>query len=194
MMQDMVKASKFLSLVLRHRPERIGLVLDRHGWARIDELVARAKGHGVALTCEMIISIVATSDKQRFALDDSGTRIRANQGHSIDIELGLEPMEPPANLFHGTGAAAVAAIRGGGLRRGKRQYVHLSPDEATAATVGRRHGRPVVLQVRAGEMWARGMPFFRSANGVWLTFAVPPDFIEFPIDDAWEEMSCVPPS
>jgi putative RNA 2'-phosphotransferase len=180
MTHDAIKVSKFLSLVLRHEPERIGLVLDPQGWADIGELIALARAHGMALTRETIAHVVATSDKQRFALDEAGQRIRANQGHSVDIDLGLEPSEPPAILFHGTAEATVAAIRAEGLKAGARQHVHLSPDAATAAKVGQRHGKPIVLRVLAGQMWSKGSAFFRAANGVWLTNAVPPEFIEFP--------------
>ena len=179
MTQDTVRVSKFLSLVLRHQPEHIGLVLDQQGWADIDELIARGGAHGMALTRETILEVVATSDKQRFALDAAGRRIRANQGHSVEIDLGLEPAEPPPILFHGTAATSIDAIRAEGLKPGSRQHVHLSPDAATASKVGQRHGRPVVLAVRAGEMWSRGKAFFRAANGVWLTASVPPEFIEF---------------
>ena len=184
MTRDNIRTSKFLSLVLRHQPESIGLALDANGWADIDVLVARAGEHGVALTRELIAEIAATSDKQRFALDTTHNRIRANQGHSVDIDLALEPTEPPAILFHGTAATTVPAIRIEGLKPGDRQHVHLSPDEATAIKVGQRHGKPVVLRVFAGKMWAKGSPFFRSANGVWLTPAVPPEFIEFATEQA----------
>jgi putative RNA 2'-phosphotransferase len=180
MARDLIRTSKFLSLVLRHRPERIGLALDENGWADVGELIEKAGAHGVTLTREWIAEIVATSDKQRFALDTEGRRIRANQGHSVDIDLGLDPTEPPAVLFHGTAARTVPAIRSEGLRPGNRQHVHLSRDDATAIKVGQRHGRPVVLRIRSGEMWARGMPFFCSDNGVWLTKAVPAEYIEFP--------------
>ena len=118
MTQDLVKASKFLSLVLRHKPEDIGLVLDAQGWADIDELIEQAGAHGMALTRELIAQVVATSDKQRFAIDATGQRIRANQGHSVDIDLGLEPSEPPPILFHGTAETSVAAIRAEGLKPG----------------------------------------------------------------------------
>jgi putative RNA 2'-phosphotransferase len=179
MTQDVVKVSKFMSLVLRHKPEEIGLVLDGQGWAGIDELIEKAGRHGVALTREVIVRVVETSDKQRFALDQSGQRIRANQGHSVDIDLGLAPSEPPPILFHGTGETSVAAIRAQGLKPGQRQHVHLSPDEDTAIRVGRRHGRPVVLRIAAGRMRESGHAFFLSTNGVWLTEAVPVQFIEF---------------
>ena len=131
----------------------------------------------------LIETVVATSDKQRFALDPSGRRIRANQGHSIAIDLGLEPREPPPTLFHGTAETFLPAIRAQGLKPGRRQHVHLSPDAATATTVGQRHGRPVVLRVAAGRMRSAGFEFYLSANGVWLTAAVPAEFIEFPQDD-----------
>ena len=180
MTRDLVKASKFMSLVLRHEPKRIGLVLDEQGWADIGELIERAGAHGMALTREVIAEVVATSDKQRFAIDETGQRIRANQGHSVEIDLGLEPSEPPTLLFHGTGEKSVAAIRTEGLKPGHRQHVHLSRDEETAIKVGSRHGRPVVLRIAAGRMRERGHAFFLSTNGVWLTDCVPSQFIQFP--------------
>ena len=184
MTRDLVKVSKFLSLVLRHQPERIGLDLDANGWADIAHLVERAAAHGMPLTIELILEVVATSDKQRFALDADQGRIRANQGHSVDVDLGVEPVEPPPILFHGTAARSIAAIRTAGLKPGQRRHVHLSPDAATATKVGSRHGKPVVLRVLSGRLWALGSQFFRSANGVWLTDAVPAEFIEFPQDQA----------
>ena len=179
MSQDLVRTSKFLSLVLRHKPEEIGLVLDGQGWANIDELIEKAGRHGMALTREVIARVVETSDKQRFAIDKSCQRIRANQGHSVDVDIGLACSEPPPILFHGTGANSVAAIRTEGLKAGQRQHVHLSPDEDTAIRVGRRHGRPVVLRIAAGRMRESGHVFFLSTNGVWLTEAVPVQFIDF---------------
>jgi putative RNA 2'-phosphotransferase len=179
MTHDTVKVSKFLSLVLRHKPEEIGLVLDGQGWADIGELIEKAGRHGMVLTREVVARIVETSDKQRFAIDATGKRIRANQGHSVDIDLGLVPSEPPPVLFHGTGEKSVTAIRAEGLKAGQRQHVHLSPDEETAIRVGRRHGRPVVLRIAAGRMRESGHVFFLSTNGVWLTEAVPVQFIEF---------------
>jgi putative RNA 2'-phosphotransferase len=119
------------------------------------------------------------SDKQRFACDGAG-RIRANHGHTVAVDLGIEPSEPPPILFHGTAATAVAAIKAEGLIPGRRQYVHLSADAVTATSVGRRHGLPVVLRVAAGRMWSAGFKFLRSASGVWLTSAVPAEFIQFP--------------
>lgn len=179
MTQGLVKTSKFMSLVLRHKPETIGLGLDANGWAEIGALVEKAGAHGVALTREQIAEVVATSDKQRFAIDATGTRIRANQGHSVEIDLGLQPRAPPDTLFHGTGEKSVAAIRSEGLMAGQRQHVHLSRDEETAGKVGSRHGRPVVLRIAAGRMREQGHVFFLSTNGVWLTDCVPAEFIEF---------------
>jgi putative RNA 2'-phosphotransferase len=179
MTQDLVSVSKFMSLVLRHKPEKIGLVLDGQGWARIDELIEKAGRHGMALTREVIAHVAETSDKQRFAIDAIGQRIRANQGHSVDVDLGLAPSEPPPILFHGTGETSVAAIRAEGVKAGQRRHVHLSPNEETAIRVGRRHGRPVVLRIAAGRMRESGHVFFLSTNGVWLTDSVPVQFIEF---------------
>jgi putative RNA 2'-phosphotransferase len=171
--------SRFLSHVLRHDPESIGLALDAHGWARIDELIERAAAHGVPLTRDLIVRVAGMRDKQRFACDGAG-RIRANHGHTVRIDLGIEPSEPPQVLFHGTAATSVASIRAEGLVPGVRQYVHLSADAATATSVGRRRGPPVLLRVAAGRMWSAGFKFVRSASAVWLTSAVPAEFIQFP--------------
>jgi putative RNA 2'-phosphotransferase len=177
-MTDPVSASRFLSLVLRHRPDLIGLPLDDAGWAEIDALVRLSQGHR-PLTRALIETVVATSDKQRFAISADGLRIRANQGHSIAVDLALEMVAPPAHLYHGTAARFVEAIRREGLSRRSRHHVHLSADVETATRVGARHGKPVVLIVRAAEMAAAGHVFHRSANGVWLTDAVPAAFIDF---------------
>jgi putative RNA 2'-phosphotransferase len=182
MRKVIVKTSRFLSLVLRHRPESIGLALDEAGWASIAELIERAGSAGRPLTEELIHSVVETNDKQRFALSEDGLRIRARQGHSIPVDLGLEPVEPPAVLFHGTATRFVGSIMKQGLRPRSRQHVHLSPDHETAVRVGKRHGQPIVLRVRAGEMSSAGREFFLSENGVWLTDAVPAEFIELPVD------------
>jgi putative RNA 2'-phosphotransferase len=175
-----VTQSKFLSLVLRHDPASIGLTLDAAGWAEIAELLERAAAASQPLSRADLVELVATSDKQRFAISEDGRRIRANQGHSIAVDLGLEPRQPPELLYHGTAARFLASIRAQGLVRGDRQQVHLSADPVTAAQVGQRHGQPVVLGVRAAAMAGAGMRFQRSANGVWLTLAVPPEFLEFP--------------
>lgn len=177
---QLISTSKFLSLVLRHKPEDIGLGLDENGWADLDELIQLANAKGKKLSRGLIEEVVASSDKQRFALDPSGKRIRANQGHSIKIELELAPQQPPEILFHGTATRFLEAIRDAGLLKMQRHHVHLSADEATATTVGQRHGRVVILVVRAGDMWRNGHMFYRSENGVWLTDAVLPAFIDFP--------------
>jgi putative RNA 2'-phosphotransferase len=175
-----VKVSKFLSLVLRHQPDKIGLTLDAQGWANVDELLSKANQHGMRLTRDLMQQVVAQNDKQRFAFNADGTRIRANQGHSIKIDLGLEPLAPPEQLYHGTATRFVASIRQKGLLRGRRDYVHLSPDEMTARKVGARHGEPLVLVVNAGQMHAAGFTFYRAANGVWLTDHVPVEYLKFP--------------
>ncbi len=175
-----VQASRFMSLALRHRPGMIGLELDANGWARVDDLIARSQRSRMPLSLELIREVVATNDKQRFAFSEDGQRIRASQGHSIHVDLGLEPREPPELLYHGTARASVASIRRQGLLKGKRQHVHISLDEATATKVGSRHGQPVVLVVRAGEMWRAGTPFYLSENGVWLTEHVPAQYLAFP--------------
>jgi putative RNA 2'-phosphotransferase len=171
--------SKFLSLVLRHNPESIGLTLDPQGWASVDMLISLAGASGTELTTDIIREVVATSDKQRFALSSDGLRIRANQGHSVPVELNLPAIAPPEILFHGTTPKFVPSIEREGLLPGLRNHVHLSSDNETAVRVGSRHGKPIVLQVRAQVMFSAGFVFFRSENGVWLTTNVPPEFIRF---------------
>ena len=177
-MGNLVSTSKFLSLVLRHQPEIIGLSLDDSGWADIDTLIRLSQPHK-PLTRALIEQVVEKNSKQRFAISDDGRRIRANQGHSIEVELGLQPLAPPTLLYHGTATRFVDAIRREGLVKRSRQHVHLSADAETATAVGARHGKPAVLIVRAGDMAAAGHAFFRSENGVWLTDAVPVRFIDF---------------
>jgi putative RNA 2'-phosphotransferase len=177
---SLVRLSKFLSKVLRHAPESVGLRLDDAGWVDVDDLLAAAARACVSLDRPTLERVVAENDKKRFALSDDGVRIRASQGHSVAVELGLTPVEPPPLLFHGTADRNVDSIRAQGLVPGSRTHVHLSADEATAVNVGRRHGRPVVLRVQAGEMHRAGLAFFRSDNGVWLTAAVPSEHIQFP--------------
>jgi putative RNA 2'-phosphotransferase len=177
-MTDLVPASKFLSLILRHRPDRIGLSLDAAGWADIAELIRLSQAHR-PLTRPLIEAVVAGSDKQRFAISEDGLRIRANQGHSVEVDLALAVVSPPARLYHGTATRFVEAIRREGLLRRDRHHVHLSADVDTARRVGARHGTPVVLTILATEMAAAGHAFRCSANGVWLADAVPVDFIDF---------------
>jgi putative RNA 2'-phosphotransferase len=179
MSSPLVRTSKFLSLVLRHDPAKVGLTLDPAGWAEVDELLAAMARAGQPLDRETVARIVAESDKQRFALTPDGRRIRASQGHSVAVDLGLEPTVPPEVLYHGTASRFVDSIRGAGLHAASRTHVHLSADEETARRVGQRHGKPVVLHIAAGRMHGDGRPFFRSENGVWLTDAVPADYITF---------------
>ena len=171
------RLSKFLSLVLRHQPELIGLELDAHGWTDIDELIAKAAAQRMVYTRETIRSLVRESDKQRFALSEDGSRIRANQGHSVEVDLGYVSSEPPLTLFHGTAEKNLDSILEKGLLKGERHHVHLSAERDTAVQVGQRYGKPVVLVVESRIMHAQGIPFFQSANGVWLTEHVPARFL-----------------
>ena len=173
--------SKFLSLILRHRPEVAGLELDPQGWVEVDVLLEKVRAAGHKMDRALLDTVVATNNKKRFAFSEDVLRIRASQGHSVSIELGYEPVRPPEWLFHGTATRHLAAIRTAGLIKGKRHHVHLSRDEATALQVGGRHGKAIVLRVRAGEMHAAGHAFFCSENGVWLTDAAPPEYLEFPL-------------
>jgi putative RNA 2'-phosphotransferase len=174
---DLVRVSKRLSYVLRHQPGSIGLALDDAGWVDVDALLAALDAHGLRLTRAGLDHVVATNDKRRFAYDPTGTRIRASQGHSRRVNLGYLPEQPPAELFHGTVARFLPAILAEGLRPGRRHAVHLSAEVATARAVGRRRGEPVVLRVDAAAMGAAGHRFTRSANGVWLVGAVPPQYL-----------------
>lgn len=174
------KLSKFLSLILRHEPQAIGLTLDAEGWADVDDFIAKAGAHGKLYSRTLIEAIVRDNDKQRFKLSADGRRIRANQGHSIDIDLALAPVAPPATLYHGTATRFAGSIRKTGLEKRSRQHVHLSLDHDTAIKVGSRHGTPLVLRVRAAEMHAQGFVFYRADNGVWLTDAVAVEFIDWP--------------
>ena len=171
------KISKYMSMILRHRPETIGITLDEHGWADVDELI-----EGIAakkkFNREILEEIVRTDKKQRYSFNEDKTRIRANQGHSIPVDLDLEPSEPPEILWHGTAEKYVDSIDRTGLRPGNRMYVHLSPDIETVVTVGQRHGRPIVYKVKSGQMYRDGFCFYRSANGVWLTHSVPEIYLE----------------
>ncbi|PKW08777.1 putative RNA 2'-phosphotransferase [Streptomyces sp. 1222.5] len=173
-----VKVSKYLSKHLRHQPERIGLALDPGGWVGIDTLITAAAAHGFRFTREELDHVVATNDKRRFVIE--GGRIRASQGHSVEVDLGLPPATPPPYLYHGTVARNLDAIRAEGLRPMNRHDAHLSADRETATRVGARRGRPVVLTVDAGAMHRDGHVFHVSANGVWLTKAVPPGYLRLP--------------
>ena len=176
-MKRSVRISKFLALVLRHDPGRIGLDLDPEGWVHIDELLAAAGGAGMSISRAELEAVVRNNPKQRFTLDRAGNRIRANQGHSLEVDLGLTPIEPPRQLYHGTSRAALATILAEGLRPMGRRQVHLSADPETAVAVGRRHGRPAVLVVDSRRMHADGYRFYRSVNGVWLADHVPAAYL-----------------
>lgn len=180
MNQDLVKISRFLSLVLRHEPAKIGITLDAQGWVGVDELLAALSRAGKRVTLENLRRVVAENDKKRFSFSEDGERIRANQGHSVEVDLGLEPVEPPEVLYHGTASRFLLSIRREGLTARSRHHVHLSAEQKTAVAVGSRHGVPVVLTVRAARMHADGHLFYRSDNGVWLTDAVAPKYIDFP--------------
>ncbi len=171
----LVTCSKFLSLVLRHDPSKAGVTLDAAGWVAVDELLAGCAAAGRPLTRAELAEVVAGNDKRRFALSPDGSRVRASQGHSVRVDLGLPDTPPPDVLHHGTSTASLPLVLRDGLRPMSRQDVHLSADPATAVRVGSRHGRPVVLEVDAAGLAARGHRFRISANGVWLTDTVPPE-------------------
>lgn len=177
MPKQSVKDSRYLSYILRHRPDDIGLRLDSAGWASVDELIAAARRHGRYLDRRTIEDIVASDDKGRFALSADRQKIRANQGHSIEVDLGLEATKPPQFLYHGTARRFIEAIFQQGLLPSGRQHVHLSADVATALTVGKRHGKPVVLRINAQQMHGDGFDFYLSENHVWLTDAVDPKYL-----------------
>lgn len=172
-----VTQSKFLSLVLRHSPQTIGLKLDSGGWAQTDELLACMARSGRRMSLAQLQAVVAGNSKQRFAFSEDGLRIRANQGHSIAVELELTPQQPPAELFHGTATRFLDAIFQQGLTRQSRHHVHLSASVETASAVGRRHGKLALLRVDAARMAADGHVFYQSDNGVWLTDAVPVTYL-----------------
>jgi putative RNA 2'-phosphotransferase len=174
------KVSKFLSLVLRHEPGKIGITLDPSGWVDVETLLSALAAHRFPLTVDELREVVAGSDKQRFALSDDGLRIRANQGHSVPVELRYEPAEPPEVLYHGTARKHIESIRKQGLTRQARHHVHMYAEAAPAANVGQRQGKLVLLEIRARQMREAGLLFYRTPNGVWLTEHVPAEFLVFP--------------
>jgi putative RNA 2'-phosphotransferase len=175
--KETTRISKFLSLVLRHKPEAIGLTLDENGWADVGELIDKMNGHNYKITRDILNSVVVTNNKQRFSFNGDKTKIRANQGHSIQVELDLKEMTPPEYLYHGTGEKAVTSILKTGLQKRARHHVHLSGDIATAITVGSRHGKPKVFTVAALQMLRDGYKFYLSENNVWLTDQVPVQYL-----------------
>lgn len=172
------KISKFLSLILRHAPETVGLSLDENGWVKVQNLRKACAEHGKSFTVAELEEVVATNDKKRFSFDETRTKIRANQGHSLDVEIEFEKRTPPEILYHGTAEINVGAIFSSGLQKMKRHHVHLSVDTETARTVGARYGKPVIFEVYTKGMLAENHEFFVSANGVWLTDEVPPKFLK----------------
>ena len=174
----LVKISKYLSKHLRHTPEQIGIKLTPDGWVSVDELLFACKQHAFSITRSELDEVVAKNDKKRFSFDATGTRIRANQGHSVEVDLQLEPAIPPNVLYHGTGHGAVEAILREGLCKMSRHHVHLSTDRITAQKVGTRHGRPVIFIVNAAAMHEVGYTFYCSDNGVWLVDHVPPEYLQ----------------
>jgi putative RNA 2'-phosphotransferase len=176
--QQQKHTGKFLSLILRHQPQAIGITLDEEGWADVDALIAGCAAAGHIFTKADLEQMVADNDKQRYAFNDEHTKIRANQGHSLEVDLNFEPANPPEILYHGTVDKFIDPIFADGLVKKSRQHVHLSQDLETAVKVGSRRGAPVVLKVKAGEMSRNGHLFYLSANGVWLTDNVPPMFLE----------------
>jgi putative RNA 2'-phosphotransferase len=173
------KLGKFLSLILRHQPEVVGLTLDKQGWVDVNDLIRAVQDSGRTFNTEMLTEIVRTNDKKRFSFSADGRKIRANQGHSVPVDLGLEILEPPEFLYHGTVAKYLNRIFSDGLIPGKRHHVHLSADVETAENVGQRRGKPIILIVKAGEMYGAGHKFYLSENMVWLTEKVSPCYLEF---------------
>lgn len=176
--RDLVKTSRLLSLVLRHQPAKLGLTLDASGWVAVETLLAALAVHGHPLSRAELAHLVDSNDKKRFAFSEDGTLIRANQGHSVTVDLALAAAVPPERLYHGTIAANLDSIARDGLRKGQRHAVHLSADRETAIRVGARRGQAVVLEVRAGDMAKDGFVFHCSENGVWLTDHVPAAYVE----------------
>ena len=177
MERGLISVSKYLAKYLRHAPDELGLTLQPGGWVPVDDLLAAADSHGFPITYDELVECVETNDKRRFAFDETGDLIRANQGHSIEVDLRLEEREPPEVLYHGTVERSLPSILAEGLDKGRRHHVHLSKDVETARKVGARRCKPVILEVAAGRMHREGRTFFVSANGVWLTDAVPPAYL-----------------
>jgi putative RNA 2'-phosphotransferase len=178
--KEIIKISKTLSYVLRHRPDEIGIILDENGYVSVEELITQYNAYSRdQLTREKLEVVVENNNKKRFAFSDDGLKIRASQGHSVNVDLGYEPQKPPDYLYHGTAAKNLNSIKKTGLEKRDRHHLHLSADTETAKNVGSRHGVPVVLVIRAGEMHHDGLVFYQSANGVWLTDSVPVQYIDF---------------
>lgn len=174
---DLTRLSRYMSRILRHRPDLIGITLDEHGWADVDVLVAGIS-KDKEFDREILERIVQADEKQRYSFNEDHTKIRANHGHSVTVDLELEPIEPPEILWHGSAEKYEESIDRTGLKPGNRMYVHLSSDRETAEKVGKRHGNLVLYQVRSGEMYRQGFRFYKAVNGVWLTYMVPVEYLE----------------
>ena len=175
---NLVKLGRYISLILRHHPEVIGIELDEHGWADVEQLIEGVAKNNQGFSMETLEEIVATNNKNRYSFNADKTKIRANQGHSISVDVELEEKEPPEFLWHGTGEKYVDSIDEQGLISKNRLYVHLSNDIETAKNVGKRHGKVVIYKVRTGQMYQDGYRFYRSVNGVWLTKHVPVQYLK----------------
>ena len=176
--KENTRISKFLSLVLRHQPETIGIQLDEQGWVPVDILLKQLVAHGKNVSKEILDHVVAMNNKKRFAYNADETKIRANQGHSVEVDLNYIPQQPPAILYHGTAERSLESIFTTGLEKRSRHHVHLSSDVTTALAVGSRYGKPVLLIVAAGEMYTDGYSFYVSDNNVWLTDHVPVKYLK----------------
>jgi len=176
--KQLITLSKFLSLVLRHKPETIGIQLDDNGWTDVQTLITKSGGYGIQFDFEILKHIVDTNSKKRFAFNEAFTQIRASQGHSVTVELGYTDKEPPEILYHGTAEKTVPLIRATGLGKQKRLHVHLSDNVETATAVGQRHGKPIVIEVLARQMYGDGFKFYLSDNNVWLTDSVPAKYLK----------------
>lgn len=172
------KISKFLSLILRHKPEEVGLSLEENGWVKVADLQKVCADYGMFFTLQELEEVVATNDKKRFSFNETKTKIRASQGHSLEVEIEFERKIPPEILYHGTAEKYLSAIFASGLQKMNRHHVHLSADKETARKVGARHGKPIIFEIKTATMIAEGFDFFVSANGVWLVAEVPPKFLE----------------
>ncbi len=176
----LVKLSKFLSYILRHNPDMLDLEMDTAGWVNINALVEKVRKRDKSITHNEIMTVVELNGKKRFSISVDNYFIRANQGHTVKVELGYEAVEPPTFLFHGTVQRYLDSIRKKGLDKKGRHHVHLSPDVETAAIVGKRKGEPVILKIKAKEMYTNNYKFFCTDNNVWLTVGVPLEYIIFP--------------
>lgn len=177
-----VELGKFISLILRHSPETIGITLDEHGWADVEDLIKGISKAGKRIDFDTLDRIVKENNKQRYSFNEDRTKIRANQGHSVEVDVELEEKVPPKYLYHGTSKRFIDSIMKLGIQRQSRQYVHLSMDFETALTVGKRHGKPIVLRINSEAMVDNGHKFYLSKNGVWLTKDVPVKFISIETD------------